>query len=499
MTTFTDLMVTDAPQGTSPWYNSPWAALAAQLDANFNALLSGGFTSTTSQTIGNGIKTFTVGSGQTPSSTLIGQLMSIYSNSARSNSMAGKVTGTTDTTITINVTVNAGSGTYTDWIITSPLSLPATRTTRDITTGTTVGLTDIGSMINVSSGSPAVTLSSPSSMGAGYNVGIQNEGSGTATVSVSGGSSINGQSSLSLSQYSSIELLVKADASAYDITSAFRFPSSGLIVTSARTSNTILAAADSGTLINVTSGTFSQTLTAAATLGAGWYCYYKNSGTGIVTLDPNSSETIDGLTTMNVYTGESFLIVCTGTAFLTVARRGAGAKVLLSESLNISGVASADFSAPTDSELDTFIIEIVGLSMAAAENILFRVQTSGSVITSANYFGNWVQTNNTGGPTGTTISAATSFRFDFGLDGDSFSSLNATIKFGNYNSSTKMKGWTGRCQQSLYVTSVGWIDFGGGLGNSLPATGDPLTLVRIFSSGGSNFTARAIRCYGVRQ
>jgi hypothetical protein len=47
------------------------------------------------------------------------------------------------------------------------------------------------------------------------------------------------------------------------------------IVRSTRTSDTILAAADNGTLIDVTSGTFTQTFTAAATLGSGWYCYYR--------------------------------------------------------------------------------------------------------------------------------------------------------------------------------------------------------------------------------
>lgn len=87
---------------------------------------------------------------------------------------------------------------------------------------------------------------------------------------------------------------------------------------SARTSNTILAAGDKGKLIDVTSGTFSQTFTAAATLGAGWWCWLRNSGTGDVTLDPNASELIDGLTTYVMYTGEARLVTCDGSAFTTV-------------------------------------------------------------------------------------------------------------------------------------------------------------------------------------
>jgi hypothetical protein len=90
------------------------------------------------------------------------------------------------------------------------------------------------------------------------------------------------------------------------------------IVRSARTSNTILGTADASKLIAITSGTFTQTFTAAATLGSGWFCYIQNAGTGDITLDPNSSETIDGLTSYIMYPGEVRLVQCDGTAFYTV-------------------------------------------------------------------------------------------------------------------------------------------------------------------------------------
>ena len=90
------------------------------------------------------------------------------------------------------------------------------------------------------------------------------------------------------------------------------------VVRSARTTNTILAAADNGTLIDITSGTFSQTFTDATTLGSGWWCYYRNSGTDVVTLDPAAAELIDGATTLIMYPGDVRLVQCTGTAFTTV-------------------------------------------------------------------------------------------------------------------------------------------------------------------------------------
>jgi hypothetical protein len=90
------------------------------------------------------------------------------------------------------------------------------------------------------------------------------------------------------------------------------------LLRSARTSNVQLVKADNGKLIDITSGTFTQTFAAAATLGDGWSCYLKNGGAGDITLDPNASETIDGLTSFIMYPGEVRLVQCDGTALRTV-------------------------------------------------------------------------------------------------------------------------------------------------------------------------------------
>jgi len=91
---------------------------------------------------------------------------------------------------------------------------------------------------------------------------------------------------------------------------------------SARTSNSILVGSDIGKLIDITSGTFTQTFTAAATLGPNWFCYLRNSGTGDITLDPNGSELIDGLTSYVMYPGETRLVTCDGTGFYTIVLTG---------------------------------------------------------------------------------------------------------------------------------------------------------------------------------
>ena len=91
---------------------------------------------------------------------------------------------------------------------------------------------------------------------------------------------------------------------------------------STRTSDTTLSSSDLGKLIDITSGSFTQTFTAAATLGGNWYCHIRNSGSGEITLNPNGSELIDGLSNYIMYPGETRLLMCSGTAFYTIVLTG---------------------------------------------------------------------------------------------------------------------------------------------------------------------------------
>lgn len=137
-------------------------------------------------------------------------------------------------------------------------------------------------------------------------------GTVTATAFSGDGSSLTGVDSLP-SQTGNAGLYLSTDG-----TNALWAAAGSSLVRDARTSNTILDADDNGVFIDITSGTFTQTFTAAATLGSGWFCYIRNSGTGDITLDPNGSETIDGLTSFILYPNEVRIVQSDGTNLFSI-------------------------------------------------------------------------------------------------------------------------------------------------------------------------------------
>lgn len=65
-------------------------------------------------------------------------------------------------------------------------------------------------------------------------------------------------------------------------------------------------------------GTGSVTLPLAASLGANWFALIKNNGTGTLTVNTSSSQTIDSSLTKTFNPNESAFIICTGSDFITV-------------------------------------------------------------------------------------------------------------------------------------------------------------------------------------
>lgn len=87
--------------------------------------------------------------------------------------------------------------------------------------------------------------------------------------------------------------------------------------TVAKSSNYTVIATDRG-VVFVCTGTFTLSLTAAATLADGFTFAVINAGTGIVTIDPNSTEQIDGANTKDIAAGSWAIVSCTGAAFYSM-------------------------------------------------------------------------------------------------------------------------------------------------------------------------------------
>jgi hypothetical protein len=143
------------------------------------------------------------------------------------------------------------------------------------------------------------------------------------------------------------------------------------ITRSARTANTILGAADSGTLIEYTANTFTQTITAAATLGAGWFVYLKNSGTGLITLDPDGAETIDGDATRIIGINGWLVLQCDGSNFNIVAQSDYKRTLLSINTLSATSILELD----TVAGYEDFEIEFIAVRPSGSSS-QFRMSTS---------------------------------------------------------------------------------------------------------------------------
>lgn len=67
-----------------------------------------------------------------------------------------------------------------------------------------------------------------------------------------------------------------------------------------------------------TGGAGTLSLTSAPALGNDWFLQVRNSGTGDLTIDPNSSENINGAATLTLSPGDSCIIVTDGVEFWTI-------------------------------------------------------------------------------------------------------------------------------------------------------------------------------------
>jgi hypothetical protein len=85
------------------------------------------------------------------------------------------------------------------------------------------------------------------------------------------------------------------------------------------------------------SGVGTLTLPSASTVGANWFCMIRNGGTGILTLTPSGSNTIDGNANQQLQLTESLVIVSDGSNWNTFAYGRSNSFAYTQLSLSVTG------------------------------------------------------------------------------------------------------------------------------------------------------------------
>ena len=90
-------------------------------------------------------------------------------------------------------------------------------------------------------------------------------------------------------------------------------------------------------LVIWSSGVGTLTLPSASTAGAGWFCFIRNSGTGILTIAPAGINTIDGLSTKQLQITESLMIISDGSNWNTFGYGQSSTFAFTQLSLSVTG------------------------------------------------------------------------------------------------------------------------------------------------------------------
>lgn len=259
-------------------------------------------------------------------------------------------------------------------------------------------VTDVqnGSAITLSgvSGTDTITATAPFTVaayasGQGFRFVAANTNTGAVTINISGlgAKSITKQGTTALNAGDiaaggAYEIVY--DGTRFQLIGARQGGAVGALTVNSRSSNTIFGTGDLGSVNQFTS-TFTQTFSAAATLGAGWYIDVQNIGTGVITFDANSTETFNtpsgARQTIAMYPGEGYRIACNGTGFDLFGRP----TVVMLQAPQTASSAVVDFEQGfTDNEFSSIEVKFSSV-LVSSMALAFRVKKSGAYVTGATY------------------------------------------------------------------------------------------------------------------
>ena len=189
--------------------------------------------------------------------------------------------------------------------------------------------------VNATTTSLVITMPDATEAGTGQTVLFNNVGSNTFTVKTSTGTQICAPTS-----GSTFQIYLTSNSTASGTWRSFQYGASasannaaslaglGLkaiattlnqsIEVSSFSSNYTAGVSDRSKAFIWTGGAGTLSLTAAPTLGNDWFVQIRNGGTGDLTIDPSSSENINGATTLTLSPGDSCIIVTDGVQFWTI-------------------------------------------------------------------------------------------------------------------------------------------------------------------------------------
>jgi len=116
------------------------------------------------------------------------------------------------------------------------------------------------------------------------------------------------------------------------------------IVTNALNSNYTLGITERAHLINWTGASGTLSLSASSALGSDWFCYIRNSGSSSITIDPNSTELVNGLATLTLTVGQSAMLICDGSNFYTVSGASSSGSAFDYTTINVAGTGNYTLS-----------------------------------------------------------------------------------------------------------------------------------------------------------
>lgn len=131
--------------------------------------------------------------------------------------------------------------------------------------------------------------------------------------------------------------------------------------------NYTVLAGDRGTAFVWTGGAGTLSLTAASTLGNNHFFLVRNAGSGALTIDPNSSELIDGSSTLALNPTESAIVLCSGSAFYTVGIGRSNTFAYAKLTKSVAGSSNVTLSA---TEYANGVMEFTGI-LTGNINVVF--------------------------------------------------------------------------------------------------------------------------------